>query len=281
MKLAFGRESGIEQYLLEIRDVPLLKAEEERALARRMQRSASPREEERLDAGRAREAFIRANLRLVVSVAKHYANRGMPLLDLIEEGNLGLLHAVSKFDVGRNCRFSTYATWWIRQAMRRALMNAGRAVHLPGYLVELIARWKAVSRDFAQKRGRPPELHEASAALQLGPRGPEILRRALDASDAFSRTVSLDALWADGENSGPGRVDESPEEPSRLKVLLGAISAREADVLRYRYGLYEGHPMTLGEIGKKLGLTRERVRQIQKAAVAKLNRKYADGAGAD
>jgi RNA polymerase primary sigma factor len=243
-----------------------------------MGRLESPREEERRDAKNARDHFIRANLRLVVSVAKHYANRGLPLLDLIEEGNVGLLHAVSKFDLDRKCRFSTYATWWIRQAMRRALMNAGRAVHLPSYLVEIIARWKVISREFAQKRGRPPEIREAASAMELGKSGPEILRRALRASEAFSRTVSLDAAWAEGEDGAPGKaVEDSREDPAWIETLLGAINEREARVLRYRYGLYEGHPMTLGEIGKKLRLTRERVRQIQVAAVAKLVKRFAEG----
>jgi RNA polymerase primary sigma factor len=274
VSIPFGRESGVEQYLLEIRDVPLLKADEERALARRMRRGSSPRAEERRDAGQARDRFIRANLRLVVSVAKHYANRGLSFLDLIEEGNMGLLHAVSKFDLRRKCRFSTYATWWIRQAMRRALMNAGRTVRLPSYIVELIARWNAVARAFRQKHGRLPELDEASAALKLGKSGVEILRRALRASEAFSRTASLDALWADHEEEAPGRAEETAPEPEWIASLLGAIDEREARVLRYRYGLYAGHPMTLGEIGQKLRLTRERVRQIQVAAVAKLNQRF-------
>jgi RNA polymerase primary sigma factor len=275
VKPPHARESGVEQYLLEIRDVPLLKADEERDLARRMQRAKSPREEERRDAGRARDRFIRANLRLVVSVAKHYLNRGLSFLDLIEEGNVGLIHAVSKFDLRRNCRFSTYATWWIRQAMRRALMNTGRTVRLPSYVVELIARWNAVARAFSQEHGRPPELSEASAAMELGRGGVEVLGRALRASEAFSRTASLDALWADGEGEGPSRPSEVPaQDRVRIEALLGAIDEREARVLRYRFGLYEGHPMTLGEIGRKLKLTRERVRQIQAAAVAKLNRRF-------
>jgi len=275
MKSFFGRESGIEQYLLEIRQAPLLKAEEERALAKRMRNADSDREDERKDAKHARDLFIRSNLRLVVSVAKQYANRGLSFLDLIEEGNVGLIHAVSKFDLGRNCRFSTYATWWIRQAMRRALMSAGRAVRLPSYLVELIARWNTLAREFARKHGRNPELHEASEALGLGKRGPGVLGRALQASESFSRTVSLDALWAEGDGNVPGVEPEEPLEPSRIEALLGAIDEREARVLRYRFGLYEGHPLTLGEIGKKLKITRERVRQIQMCALAKLADRFA------
>ena len=276
MKTYFGKEAGIEEYLQDIRGTPLLKRDEERALARRMMNADSAHEEERRDAEVARDLFIRANLRLVVSVAKQYANRGLSFLDLVEEGNMGLIHAVSKFDLGRNCRFSTYATWWIRQAMRRALMSAGRTVRLPSYLVELIARWNSLAREFARKHGRNPELHEASEALGLGKRGVETLSRALQASESFSRTVSLDAIWAEGDGNAPGVEPQEPAEPSRLEALLAAINEREARVLRYRFGLYEGHPLTLGEIGKKLKLTRERVRQIQMTALAKLADRFSE-----
>jgi RNA polymerase primary sigma factor len=266
----FRSEDGVDQYLRDIRDVPLLKLDEERALARRMTRPGA-------DALRAREHFIRANLRLVVSIAKHYTNRGLSFLDLIEEGNVGLLRAVSKFDLRRECRFSTYATWWIRQAMRRALMNAGRTVRLPSHIIELLARWNTMARLFVQKHGRPPSLGEASEALNLGKQGPELLRRALRASESCSRTVSLGALAEDGGETLPAPAREEPElDTQRIEALLDSITEREALVLRYRYGLYEGHPMTLGEIGRKLRLTRERVRQIQAEAVAKLTRRFAE-----
>lgn len=281
------QESGVEQYLKEIQAVPLLTAREEMTLARRMKKINSSKEEERQDALKAREEFIRANLRLVVSIAKYFANRGLSLLDLIEEGNLGLLHAVEKFNPARKCRFSTYATWWIQQAMRRALINTGKTVRLPSYLVEIIAKWKTLEHGFLQKHGRVPEIGEAAVEMGLGKEGVEILKRAIRASENFARPVSLDVMWAaTGEvaDDRQDRMSEGGSSPShadleRIAMLLGSISEREAAVLRLRFGLYEGHPMTLDEIGRKLRLTRERVRQIQKAALSKLQERFSKDGG--
>jgi len=282
------QESGVEQYLKEIQAVPLLTAREEMALARRMKKINSSKPEEKQDAMKAREEFIRANLRLVVSIAKYFANRGLSLLDLIEEGNLGLLHAVEKFNPARKCRFSTYATWWIQQAMRRALINTGKTVRLPSYLVEIIAKWKTLEHGFLQKHGRVPEIAEAAVEMGLGKEGVEILKRAIRASENFSRPVSLDVMWAaTGEvaderadrQGGDGGSSPSHADLERIATLLGSISEREAAVLRLRFGLYEGHPMTLDEIGRKLRLTRERVRQIQKAALSKLQERFSKEGG--
>lgn len=282
------QESGVEQYLKEIQAVPLLTAKQEMTLARRMRKINSAKEEERKDALKAREEFIRANLRLVVSIAKYFANRGLSLLDLIEEGNLGLLHAVEKFNPARKCRFSTYATWWIQQAMRRALINTGKTVRLPSYLVEIIAKWKSLEHGFLQKHGRAPEISEAAVEMGLGKEGVEILKRAIRASENFARPVSLDVMWAATGEVADDRADRQSAEggssPShadleRIAMLLGSISEREAAVLRLRFGLYEGHPMTLDEIGRKLRLTRERVRQIQKAALSKLQERFSKEGG--
>jgi RNA polymerase primary sigma factor len=280
------QESGVEQYLKEIQAVPLLTAQQEMVLARRMKKMASKKEEERKDALKAREEFIRANLRLVVSIAKYFANRGLSLLDLIEEGNLGLLHAVEKFNPARKCRFSTYATWWIQQAMRRALINTGKTVRLPSYLVEVIAKWKSLEHGFLQKHGRAPELAEAAVEMGLGKEGVEILKRAIRASENFARPVSLDVMWAATGEVADDRNDATADgapttqaDLERIAMLLGSISEREAAVLRLRFGLYEGHPMTLDEIGRKLRLTRERVRQIQKAALSKLQSRFAKEGG--
>jgi RNA polymerase primary sigma factor len=281
------QESGVEQYLKEIQAVPLLTAREEMALARRMKKINSSKPDEKADGMKAREEFIRANLRLVVSIAKYFANRGLSLLDLIEEGNLGLLHAVEKFNPARKCRFSTYATWWIQQAMRRALINTGKTVRLPSYLVEIIAKWKTLEHGFLQKHGRVPEIAEAAVEMGLGKEGVEILKRAIRASENFARPVSLDVMWAaTGEvaddrtaSASDGGSSPTHADLERIATLLGSISEREAAVLRLRFGLYEGHPMTLDEIGRKLRLTRERVRQIQKAALSKLQERFSKEGG--
>ena len=286
--MPFRPDSQIDEYLKEIQSVPLLTGPQERALARRMRKSSSPREAERRDAQEARHAFVRANLRLVVSIAKYFSQRGLPLADLIEEGNLGLLRAVEKFDPSRGFRFSTYATWWIRQAIRRGLLNTAGTVRIPSYLVEIVAQWKLFERTFTHEHGRPPSREEVTAGLNLGKGGPALLERARLSVENFSRPASLDALSAaTGEiedirtSPGSGVFSEiSSAAGPGLEGLLKSITGREAEVLRLRYGLYSGHAMTLEEIGKKLNLTRERIRQIQRRAIQKLQDKMAD-AGAD
>ncbi|HYE99158.1 MAG TPA: sigma-70 family RNA polymerase sigma factor [Planctomycetota bacterium] len=276
------QESGVEQYLKEIQDVPLLTAEQERELAYRMKKMNSKKPAESDDAKAAREQFIKANLRLVVSVAKNYLNKGLAFLDLIEEGNLGLLKAVQRFDPARKCRFSTYVTWWIRQAIRRALVNTSKTVRVPSYMVEIIAKWKSTQNEFTQKHGRKPDLAEIAELMDLGEEDIEILKRAINASDNFSRPVSLDVMWptqevADlKETASPDKSVLTQMDSERIEHLLRSISDREASVLRYRYGLYDGQPMTLGDIGKKLRITRERVRQIEKIALRKLHKRLAD-----
>jgi RNA polymerase primary sigma factor len=281
--MPYRPESNVDEYLGEIQSVALLTGPQERALARRMKKRSSLQEEERRDAEEARHEFIRANLRLVVSIAKYFSQRGLPLADLIEEGNLGLLRAVDKFDPSRGFRFSTYATWWIRQAIRRGLLNTAGTVRIPSYLVEFIAQWKLFDRTFAQKHGRSPSREEVAAGLKLGKYGTALLERARLSIENFSRPASLDLLSAatgeveDGRASpGAGVLQEVSSEGSVLEGLLKSITGREAEVLRLRYGLYSGHAMTLDEIGKKLKVTRERVRQIQKKALHKLHEKMAD-----
>jgi RNA polymerase primary sigma factor len=277
------QESGVEQYLKEIQDVALLTAQQEMDLAKRMKKMNSKEPSEAEDARAAREQFIKANLRLVVSVAKNYINKGLAFLDLIEEGNLGLLRAVQRFDPARKCRFSTYATWWIRQAIRRALVNTSKTVRVPSYMVEIIAKWKTVVNEFTQKHGRKPDLHEIAEAMDLGEESMQILKRAISASDNFARPVSLDVMWPTNEvadlkeSSSPDKAVLSQMDNERIDTLLRSISQREAEVLRFRYGLYDGQPMTLGDIGKKLRITRERVRQIEKIALKKLHKQMAAG----
>jgi len=277
-------DSNVEEYLKEIQSVALLTAPQERDLARRMKKQASPREEDRKDAEQARQDFIRANLRLGVSIAKYFSQRGLPLADLIEEGNLGLLRAVEKYDPSKGFRFSTYATWWIRQAIRRGLLNTAGTVRIPSYLVEVIAQWKLFERRFTQEHGRSPSREEVVAALKLGKTGPATLERARLSIENFARPASLDVLSATGPvpdaraASSAGLLTEGGTEAPLIEELLKTINAREAEVLRLRYGLYSGHAMTLDEIGRKLKLTRERIRQIQKVALRKLQEKMSETA---
>ncbi len=259
------RETSIDTYLRDINRVPLLSAKEEADLARCVRKGDK----------KAREQFIRANLRLVVSIAKQYVNKGLSFLDLIEEGNLGLLRAVERFDPGRKCRFSTYATWWIKQSIRRSILNTAKTVRLPAYMVEMIARLKSMSTKLSQKLGREPAMAELAGALHVPPESVEILRRALAAS-ASLRPVSLDVIWSGGEFAL--ETEEAPTtlsaiDTERLQNLLKALAEREAEVLRLRYGLQDSKPMTLKEIGDRLHLTRERVRQIEKEALRKLQRR--------
>ncbi len=273
------QEMGVEQYLKEIQDVPLLTALQECELARRMKKLKSKDARLRGDASDAREQFIKANLRLVVSVAKNYINKGLSFLDLIEEGNLGLLKAVQRFDPRHKCRFSTYATWWIRQAIRRALVNTAKTVRIPSYMVEVIAKWKNTVSELSQKLGRKPDIADIAEAMDLGHEGMEILKRAMNASDNLGRPVSLDVMWPTSEvadmkeSSAPDKTVFTTMDAERIEGLLKSINEREASVLRLRYGLYDGQPMTLGDIGKKLKITRERVRQIEKIALRKLHKR--------
>ena len=263
--------STLNSYLREINRVDLLTAEGEQELARRIQ------EEGDLEA---REQMIQANLRLVVSIAKRYTNRGLSLMDLIEEGNIGLMRAVEKFDPNEETRFSTYATWWIKQSVRRALVNTVKTVRIPSYLVEVITRMRYAQRELEQEIGREPTVAELAEAMEIPEDKLRVLRRAIRAERAGSGTVSLDALPTANDTI----VDEGMQQPDevffhgynleRIEQLLGSVSEREARILRLRFGLdpEEREPLTLKEIGKRIGLTRERVRQIESEALQRLNR---------
>ncbi len=261
-------ESTLQIYLEEINDAALLTAEEEKALARRIIEHNDPM---------ARDRMIRSNLRLVVNIAKKYGNRGMPLADLIEEGNLGLMRAVEGFDPEQGSRFSTYASWWIKQSIKRALINSVQPIHIPAYMVEMIARWKQASLELQERLGRSPNLEEMAQALEVPARKVKIIRRAVKAFSSPSQApssddnLSLNELLEDEKTPRPDEVVFNQDELATIKRLLDLIDAREAEILRLRYGLNREEPMTLKEIGKCVGLTRERVRQIEKETLGKLN----------
>jgi RNA polymerase sigma factor (sigma-70 family) len=297
-------ESPFDTYLREIQAWPLLSAEEERALARRVQavspavarprrgsRARNPLEEleEQMrleqEAQEARYELTVRNLRLVVAEAKRWRHRGLSLPDLVEEGNLGLYHAVELFDPGRNIRFSTYATWWIRQAIRRALVSTVRTVRIPRHMSQEISRWRRWARRFEQVEGRAPLPEEIARAMPGSPTRRRVLARIWADAAVNGQTVSLDALFEedprlpDTRFPSPGDAGMDAAELEGLRRAISVLEPREAEVVRVRYGLAgAGEPKTLREAGAVLGLSRERVRQVELKALGKL-RAALKGAG--
>ena len=289
----------VRTYLREIGKVPLLTAELEVVLARRIEKGLAaaehiaeleerhgpdgvPREtlrkQRRLVASglEAKDLLVEANLRLVVSIAKRYRNRGMAFLDLIQEGNLGLMRAVEKFDYTRGFKFSTYATWWIRQAITRAIADQARTIRIPVHMVETINKVARAQRQLLQELGREPSIEELAFRLELA------VERVRDIQRINQDTVSLEQPMGDEEDFSLSDVIEDqgavvpPDAATRVllneavKKALSELSPREQDIVRLRFGLEDGHIRTLEEVGRAFGVTRERIRQIEAKTLAKL-----------
>jgi len=251
-------------YLRDINETPLLDTDEEQELAWRVEGGDAE----------ARDHLVRANLRLVVSIARGYAGKGLALEDLIAEGNMGLLRAVEGFDPSLGLRFSTYACYWIKQSIKRGLINTGRTVRLPAYMVELLSKWRRATAKLQDELGRPPTQEEVAGSLGLPAKKLKIVQKAIrvynaaDQEDVDGAGLSLGEVAQD--DATPDKRLTGAEEMSQVLGLLDRLEPREAAVLRLRFGLGGEEPKTLNDIGERLGLTRERVRQIERDALEKL-----------
>lgn len=265
-------EAGLDVYLRQINETPLLTVEEEQELGHQLLDS------DREVAMMAREQMVKANLRLVVNLAKNYVGRGLPISDLIEEGNIGLMHAVERFDPDQGSRFSTYAGWWIKQAIMRALIGAGQPVQIPVYMVEEIGRWRAKASELEKELGRPASQDEIAKALKVSPKKAGIIQDALNAvstthsqSTGGDQPLDLTDMVLDERTGDTEEKLFDGTERQVVKELMAQLDEREATIIRLRYGLDEGgHAMTLKEVGEAIKLTRERVRQLERLALAKL-----------
>lgn len=262
----FNLDDPVRMYLKEIGQIPLLTVEEEQELAKRVVEG---------DAS-AKNQLTEANLRLVVSIAKKYSGRGLHILDLIQEGNTGLIRAVDKFDYTKGNKFSTYATWWIRQAITRAIADQARTIRVPVHMVEVINKATRCNRKLVQELGREPTLEEIADELNLP------IEKIIEANRTAADTLSLDTPVGDEEDTTIGSFVEDDNTPGpadatsnallaeALSEILNTLTEREADVLRLRFGMYDGKTHTLEEVGQIFGVTRERIRQIENKAIRKL-----------
>ena len=262
----YSLDDPVRMYLKEIGQVKLLSAEEEVELAKRVAEGDQA----------AKNKLTEANLRLVVSIAKKYSGRGLHILDLIQEGNTGLIRAVDKFDWTKGNKFSTYATWWIRQAITRAIADQARTIRVPVHMVEVINKATRCNRKLVQELGREPTVEEIAAELNLP------VEKIIEANRTAADTLSLDTPVGDEEDTSIGSFVEDERTPGpadatsnallaeALKEILDTLTEREADVLRMRFGMYDGRTHTLEEVGQIFGVTRERIRQIENKAIRKL-----------
>ena len=262
----YSLDDPVRMYLKEIGQVKLLSAEEEVELAKRVSEGDQA----------AKNKLTEANLRLVVSIAKKYSGRGLHILDLIQEGNTGLIRAVDKFDWTKGNKFSTYATWWIRQAITRAIADQARTIRVPVHMVEVINKATRCNRKLVQELGREPTMEEIAAELGLP------VEKIIEANRTAADTLSLDTPVGDEEDTSIGSFVEDERTPGpadatsnallaeALKEILDTLTEREADVLRMRFGMYDGRTHTLEEVGQIFGVTRERIRQIENKAIRKL-----------
>lgn len=261
-------QTPLETYLREINETALLTADEEKQLSRAI--SAG-------DAA-ARDRMVRANLRLVVNIARGYSGKGLPLQDLIEEGNLGLLRAVEGFDPDMNTRFSTYASYWIKQSIKRALVNTAKTIRVPAYMVELLSKWRRAAARLTEELKRTPTPEDIAKDLGIPKKKLRIVKKAIALYNAAPQSeqdengLTLGDIVPDDRHTGPEDELINNDNLKHVFRLLDEMDPRESTILRMRFGLDNSEPQTLKEIGEALGLTRERVRQIESEALRKLHR---------